>query len=241
MAFFVCWMMNYISCFIFALQIASCYSVLLSFKNVNIIENKVINEPIYLQGDESVASYASICFYVNGKQCQCFNSSESLFVGAKCILSSAYWFSAIAFYDDGTGYSREISTLPVYVGSSVAATIVQQANIGLVTLVLPLSLQDLERAQLLLYSLKKLSHNEVKEFYIIVPDEVADALPHIPSFQQSIKELKFRTKILRETELLQEYLINFPGEDTIWDSHRSTIHRPHWSSQQCAIHGSHCK
>lgn len=110
----------------------------------------------------------AICLAINGAVCRCYDGNLStavLLVDPSCAndLMKPFWLSATIQMSQG----HAVSTTPLLLQSAqhMDSRLVQQ-----VTLVLPLTIDDLGRAMLLLYSLQQIPTDVVYELLVFCPD-----------------------------------------------------------------------
>ena len=193
-----------------------CHGLILSIVNPNVIQHKLIGQPIYTemitQGSYDVVSdsITSICFTIDGRVCECFQPDAegvlSTVLTAACVrpeTEKSYWFGAIAKQEGQSVYRTEIASLPVHVARSLSALVVQEARANLVTLVLPLTVSDFARSSILFESLRKIDYGKVYELLLFVPDAQLETIRELMAegLVPVLADLKFPVRLLAESIL----------------------------------------
>ena len=190
--------------FLLYLGIICTYCLLLTVHNKNVLENSLVdhNLIIELSFDEGFAPLDSIrngslCFSSNGITCHCFPESYGNvvpFLPVACVPTSPwhhYWFGASltlngaksnGAYFHGSGEKRlTITSLPVYVVNRLANDSETYLSLAhkyseQLTLVLPLTIDDLSRASVLMRSLQVIPQDQVFELLVFVPEWQLESL-----------------------------------------------------------------
>lgn len=147
---------------------------------------------LFLVSSESFLLYGQLCMSINTTICHCYDDSiDSLhiFLPPSCALPPPYYLSFVINVDD-------ISVV------SAPLQIVRYPPSQSLTLVLPLTLNDIARCSLLFLSLHSVDTSLVAELIIITPDM---QLPVVSSMLSS-HFLPFRVRFIPESLLFRDYL-----------------------------------
>lgn len=181
----------------------------ITLHNVDVIKQDRYNESLTIEYTfqesfvtASLLSTSSACILINGQECQCFDDINSVVWSAGCKPESAsYWFS-ILFKATSLEAPRSIASLPVRIETT------DKVPLNQLTLILPLTLDDLSRAALLIHSLKRVQFGTVYQMLIFVPDSQHSLL--LPPLQAMTLALQFDVVIYPESVLFHSE--NFQAE-----------------------------
>ena len=109
---------------------------------------------------------ASISLLRDGVLCHAFEeklSGVNILLPAACTSEQAFWFSVVVLIKE-----KHMSSIPIYIPPIVNVS--NSETLSSVTLVMPLALDDIPRASVLLESLIHFNSHIVNEFLIFVPE-----------------------------------------------------------------------
>lgn len=183
----------------------------LVFKSTNsrqVLEEQLVGQPLrfdLLFADDNELNHVmhahwKTCFLINGGVCHCFPESITtvtmIFPSSCRINKDSYWFS-IAILDNND--KPVLSSTPLFITNQTST--VTKENLNLLTLVLPLTLDDVSRAALLFNSLTDhiINHHTVLELLVITPDNQVNIIRK--SLQGFMNELMFPVRVISENIL----------------------------------------
>lgn len=140
---------------------------------------------------------SKLCITVNGVICNCDYGNDGLYIEPRCLPIDwrKIWLSVIIIEGD-----THTATRPIIVRNRAVSTgmnddggLSETRSSSKITLVLPLTLDDISRFLILINSLCKISDNEVEELLIFVPDNQFNILNSTIQvlFHQSTKKSTF--------------------------------------------------
>jgi hypothetical protein len=155
------------------------YSFPISISNIHDLYSRQFEKELYLSMELSSLKFVSmksienlkIGILKNGQLCHLFDENIyklKLFLPKECVTSEHFLFSI--YLELKIGNEKKYATsLPISV-PSISSPNKNSYIHSKITLILPLTFDDLSRAYLLLNSLTKLSHETVHEMIILTPD-----------------------------------------------------------------------
>ena len=142
-----------------------------------------------------------LCFTLNGRSCKCFSDflAKEVTLPTECISDDHYWF-AVTLSAPLVNSSVKFISYPILIPSRRAFDGYEQnPDIGLISLVLPVTLDDLSRCAILLKSLRLIEVGEVAEMFIFVPDRQRIILEG--ALSGFFDALSFKVSIIAESAL----------------------------------------
>lgn len=179
--------------------------ILKSISTKRVLEEQLVGKSLQFElgFEEEEVSFAynaksNVCLVVNGGICHCVHGSiisvEITFPVTCKVSKSSYWFS-IALVDESTA----LSSTPILIEKKLLKTSNRIRH--MLTLVLPLTLDDVSRASILLHSFHLIPANTVHELLIVVPETQVSIIER--SLTGHGKYLTFPLRVLSETILFQ--------------------------------------
>jgi hypothetical protein len=143
------------------------------------------------------------CLLINGKICECYEDQAflSLYIQTSVLVdcfqnfdpSSTMWLSLLLSTKEPFQY---LSSSPLLLHPN---NLLSESHFPLMTLVLPLTLDDLSRGLILLDSLRDVPNGYVYEFFIVTPDHENEIV--LSSLSISCSKLQFPCRFLPESKL----------------------------------------
>ena len=150
---------------------------------------------------QSMDNLQQLCFTLNGRSCKCFSDFliKEVTLPTECISDDHYWFAVTLSVPLVNGSAKFIS-YPISIPSrEVFDGHQQNPDMGLISLVLPVTLDDLSRCAILLKSLSLIAVGEVAEMYIFVPDRQRSIME--AALSGFFDALSFNISIIAESAL----------------------------------------
>lgn len=155
----------------------------------------------------SLNDFSELCFTLNGKSCKCFPDFlvKEVTLPTECISDDHYWFAVTLSAPFAYSSAIFISD-PIFIPSRGRndGNLRYQQNFDSdqISLVLPVTLDDLSRCAILLRSLRLIDIGEVHEMFIFVPDHQLNILE--VALSGFIDALRFKVTIIAESALFYQ-------------------------------------
>ena len=162
-----------------------------------------------IRTSDNVSLMTSFGFAVNGNICELIDGGIGdieIVTKKSCLPDDAFWFSVMIYTIDNSVLSSNGVYIPA---ATMGADLKSDHDDERITLVLPLTINDITRGFVLLESLSHLDNTVVKEFLIFVPPLHLDFVQKL--LGESVRSLSFPVVIASERVLLDSLSIDTTG------------------------------
>ena len=222
-------MLNFLLVVLFA---AFTHCIELNVLNEKVIYGREINSILSLrihyfneQEFAASASNSKLCLTIDARNCKCYHDyfEEDILLPLECISDESFWF---AFTVVPTSAKERLSSgvraisSPLFIPSRDGRTIISSLNTtqllepidrlfnetSMITLVLPVTLDDLSRCAILLNSLQLVPKGVVEEMLIYFPDHQYDIMT--AALHGLIQNLTFEVYFNPESALFRKQIVH---------------------------------